>query len=122
MLALQLLAEFGELLGPLAPAELLQRPNLAQFCQHLAAELGPFPRESTQDDKSTKQSNCTSRISGPVSAGTSEMTQEEEDPMVQISYAAAAAGAPPQSYLLSLICSLSIAQAGQVAPSVPQNP
>eukprot|EP00873_Tetraselmis_striata_P022007 jgi/Tetstr1/442271/TSEL_030412.t1 len=34
---------FGELLGPLAPAELLQRPRLADFARHLTQHLGAFP-------------------------------------------------------------------------------
>lgn len=36
-------AVFGELLGPLAPAELLQRPRLADFARHLTQHLGAFP-------------------------------------------------------------------------------
>ena len=42
--------EFGELLGALAPAELLARPRLRDFADHLRKALGDPPGESGEED------------------------------------------------------------------------
>ena len=84
-------AEFGELLGPLAPAELLQRPLFSQFCQYLAAELGPFPTDAETPHQETRSKPQAKSISARRSC--SAARREEEDPMVSLAYQAAAAGA-----------------------------
>ncbi|KAK3256894.1 hypothetical protein CYMTET_33995, partial [Cymbomonas tetramitiformis] len=43
--------EFGELLGPLSPVELLKRPRLCAFAMHLQHELGDYPGGNSAGDE-----------------------------------------------------------------------
>ena len=104
-------SEFGELLGPLAPAELLQRPVLALFCQHLSAELGPFPGEaspqdgeSSQHQTSNQKHTSDSKTTDHIRCGTTpEQACKEEDPMVSLAYDAASAGAHTDPFAVHIL-------------------
>lgn len=70
--------EFGELLGPLAPAELLKRPRLWDFARHL--------REAGGDDQSARQP-----ASSPLAA-TAELRSRDAE-LLRMLYRAVGAGA-----------------------------
>ncbi|KAK3239155.1 hypothetical protein CYMTET_50901 [Cymbomonas tetramitiformis] len=57
--------EFGELLGPLSPVELLKRPRLRAFAVHLQHELGDYPGgNSAGDDVDVADGTRPSRLKG----------------------------------------------------------
>mmetsp|Transcript_11571 Transcript_11571/g.27486 ORF Transcript_11571/g.27486 Transcript_11571/m.27486 type:complete len:520 (-) Transcript_11571:1224-2783(-) len=69
---------FGELLGPLAPAEMLQRPRLSEFARHLGSSLGALCGEEPSPPE------------GPPGASSPDGEGSE---LTALAYEAAAAGA-----------------------------
>lgn len=85
-------AAFGELLGPLAPAHLLQRPELKHFARYLFESLDVFPTWTSGSQEPGSGSIAGGKAKGQTDPGGVDARSSGRCAMTGLLYDASAAG------------------------------